>query len=65
LGVTTVGRIPKEKPAHQLAVAQPPEGKQRLVTSKYPNHGWLADLTTLSVGSGFWVLWLPFSLPQC
>lgn len=65
LGVTTVGRILKEKPAPQATAAQAPELRQRIVTSKYPNHVWLADLTTLAIGSGFWASWLPFSLPQC
>ena len=60
LGVTTVGRILKEKPAHQ-----PPGVKPRVVTSKHPNRVWLADLTTLPIGSGFWISWLPFALPQC
>ena len=65
LGATSVGRILKEKPAHQPAAAPSPEVKRHVVTSKYPNHVWLADLTTLPIGSGFWVSWLPFSLPQC
>jgi transposase InsO family protein len=63
-GVTTVGRILKEKPAHQPTAAQAPEAKQRGITSKYPNHVWLADLTTLPIDSGFWASWLPCSLPQ-
>ncbi len=46
LGVTTVGRILKEKPPHQPTAAQAAEAPQRVVTSKYPNHAWLADLTT-------------------
>ncbi len=50
---------------YQPTAAQPPKAKQRVVASKYPNHVWLADLTILSIGSGFWVTWLPFSLPQC
>ncbi len=25
----------------------------------------MTDLTTMPIGSGFWVSWLPFSLPQC
>jgi putative transposase len=65
LGVTTVGRILKEKPAPRPAPAQTPEAQHRVVTSKYPNHVWLADLTTLPISSGFWASWLPFSLPQC
>ncbi len=65
LGVTTVGCILKEKPAHQPTAAQAPEVRKRVVTSKYPKHVWLADLTTLPIGSGFWASWLPFTLPQC
>ena len=59
LGVTTVGRILKEKPPHQPTAAQAAEAPQRVVTSKYPNDAWLADLTTLPIGSGFWASWLP------
>jgi transposase InsO family protein len=65
LGPTTVGRILKEEPAPKLAATQPPQSKQRIVTSKHPNHLWMADLTTVSISSGFWASWLPFSLPQC
>jgi len=65
LGQTTVGRILKEKPAPKPATAQPSQTKQRVVTSKYPNHLWMADLTTVPIGSGFWSTWLPFALPQC
>jgi transposase InsO family protein len=66
LGVTTVGRILKEKPVPPpKAVPSPEEGKERRVTAKYPNHVWLTDLTTVPIGSGFWTAWLPFSLPQC
>ncbi len=65
LGQTTVGRILKEKPAPKPAAHQSPQTKERVVTSKYPNHLWMTDLTTMPIGSGFWVSWLPFSLPQC
>jgi len=65
LGQTTVGRILKEKPAPKPAAHQSPQTKERVVTSKYPNHLWMTDLTTVPIGSGFWVSWLPFSLPQC
>ncbi len=30
------------------------------VTSKYPNHIWLVDLTTFPTSSGFWTPWLPY-----
>ena len=64
LGQTTVGRILKEKPAPKPAATQPSQTKERVVTSKYPNHLWMTDLTTAPIGSGFWATWLPFSLPQ-
>jgi transposase InsO family protein len=34
------------------------------LTSKYPNHIWLVDLTTFPTGGGFWAPWLPLALPQ-
>ena len=36
----------------------------RVVTSKYPNHVWLVDLTVVPTGGGLWCSWLPFALPQ-
>jgi len=62
MGKSTVGRILQEKPA-------PPPQKDaqtrtgRVVTSKYPNHLWLVDLTTVPIGSGFWCSWFPAALP--
>jgi hypothetical protein len=41
------------------------DGKQRIVTAKYPGHVWHVDLTVAPTSLGFWVPWLPFSLPQC
>ena len=64
LGQTTVGRILKEKPAPKPAATQPSQAKERVVTSKYPNHLWMTDLTIAPIGAGFWTTWLPFSLPQ-
>jgi putative transposase len=66
LGATTVGRMLHEKPKPPTlppAHAEP-DGKQRVVTAKYPNHVWHVDLTTVPTG-GFWTTWLPFALPQC
>jgi len=65
LGVTTVGRMLKEPPVAEPAPAPPLVKRKGAVTSKYPNHVWLVDLTTVSIGSGFWVPWSPFSLLQC
>jgi putative transposase len=80
LGATTVGRILKEGPlqrpgdepttsesatedvqAEKSAAGTPP----RVVTAKQINHVWHVDLTVIPIDSGFWVPWLPFSLPQC
>ena len=53
LGKSTVGRILEEKPA-----TPPQKDAQmdtvRVVTSKYPNHVWLIDLTTVPIGVGFY-----------
>jgi transposase InsO family protein len=80
LGVTTVGRILKEKPQstpEQTASDQPTDqtdstesaetanDTKRVVTAKYPNHVGHVDLTTVSILGGFWTSWLPFALPQC
>jgi len=80
LGVTTVGRMLKEKPQpttgetvdSQTAEQESTSGSaadetksKRVVTAKYPNHVWHVDLTTVSIFGGFWTSWLPFALPQC
>lgn len=57
LGATTVGRILKEEPVHRPTEDQKKEGKNRVVTSKYPNHLWQIDLTTVPIGPGFWTTW--------
>ena len=41
----------------------PEHGVRKVVTAKYPNHVWHADLTAVPI-VGFWVPWLPFALPQ-
>ena len=64
LGVTTVGRILKEKPVPTPKPAQKAKTTGRVVTSKYPNHVWLVDLTVVPTGCGLWCSWLPFALPQ-
>jgi putative transposase len=80
LGVTTVGRILKEKPqpTHEETTgaaatdqtdstesAETANDMKRVVTAKYPNHVWHVDLTAVSILGGFWTSWLPFALPQC
>ncbi|HUT92961.1 MAG TPA: hypothetical protein VMY37_25950 [Thermoguttaceae bacterium] len=56
LGATTVGRMLKEKPIPRPKddQDQKTDGKKRVVTSKYPNHLWQIDLTTVPIAPGFW-----------
>jgi transposase InsO family protein len=66
LGVTTIGRIRKEKPAGKPPTSdRKASSKPRVVTSKHPNHLWQIDLTVVPILGGLWTSWLPFSLPQC
>jgi transposase InsO family protein len=59
-----VGRILKEEPIRNPAKPKKKNATGRVVTSKYPNHLWMIDLTTVPIGRGFWTTWSPFSLPQ-
>jgi transposase InsO family protein len=65
LGVTTVGRMlsetepAPEEPAPEIEVVE-----TRLVTASHPGEVWHVDLTTVPTGAGFWVPWVPFTLPQ-
>jgi putative transposase len=61
LGSTTVGRILKEPPRATPEPTTAPS--ERKITSRGPNHIWHIDLTTVPIAGGFWVTWLPFSLP--
>jgi transposase InsO family protein len=68
LGATTVGRILKEtEPVPEEAASALAEFdvvETRIVHAKHPNDVWNIDLTTVPSTAGFWVPWLPFSLPQ-
>ena len=64
LGATTVGRILTEKPTPKPKESQKKDDKYRVVTSKYPNHLWQIDLTTVPIRPGYWTTWQPFSLPH-
>ena len=65
LGTTTVGRMLKRKRRPTPRAAEPePTAKQRIVTAQYVGHVWHVDLTVVPTGLGFWVPWLPLSLPQ-
>ena len=80
LGVTSIGRILKERPTlnghhdHGEPVRQAKSGNPldprspvktgTTVRAKYPNHIWHVDLTTVPIGGGFATTWFPFALPQ-
>jgi putative transposase len=64
LGATTVGRILKEPPPREPIGIEVEVVTSRTVTASYPGHVWHVDLTTVPTWSGFWVPWMPFSLPQ-
>jgi putative transposase len=62
LGATTVRRMLAPTPT---AIARNvPSVMKRVVTAKRPNHVWHLDLSTVPIGFGFWIPWLPLSLPQ-
>ena len=64
VSATTVGRMLKDKPAPRPKPTQDAQTADRVVTSKYPNHVWLVDLTVVPTDAGLWCSWLPFALPQ-
>ncbi len=61
LGTTTVQRALESKPRSTPTPVS--SSFPRVVTAKRPNHVWHSDLTTVPTSLGFWVSWLPFSLP--
>ena len=64
LGPTTVGRILQEKSKPTPKLPATSSTAAPVVTSKYPNHVWNVDLTTVPVGAGFWCSWIPLALPR-
>jgi transposase InsO family protein len=62
LGRTTVRRMLKRRP-RRVAPAATVRSERRIRSSR-PNHMWLVDLTADPTPAGFWILWLPWSLPQ-
>jgi hypothetical protein len=67
LAASTIGRIRKEPPSREPSSppVKPMPSARRVVTAKYPNHVWHADLTVVPTRAGMWTSWLPFALPQC
>jgi len=65
LGVTTVGRMLREtEPMPGDGVLSLDVIDTQVVTARHPGEVWHVDLTTVPTGPGFWVPWIPFSLPQ-
>jgi transposase InsO family protein len=62
LGTTTVRRMLRDDPKKKPARADRDE-TGRVVTSRRPNEIWNVDLTTVPTMLGFWVPWIPLSLP--
>jgi transposase InsO family protein len=62
LGRTTVRRMLKRRP-RRVAPAETVRSDRRIRSSR-PNHIWLVDLTSVPTLAGFWISWLPWSVPQ-
>jgi transposase InsO family protein len=64
LSATTVGRVMRESAPIPDDVQLPVTIYSRRVTARNPGDLWHIDLTAVPTGTGFWVPWLPFALPQ-
>jgi transcriptional regulator with XRE-family HTH domain len=62
LGATTVRRM--LNPAPKPTPRSKRQSKPRAVTARSQNHVWHLDLTTVPTIGGFWISWLPLSVPQ-
>jgi transposase InsO family protein len=62
LGRTTVRRMLRRRP--RCAAPAATARSERRIRSSRPNHIWLVDLTTVPTLAGFWISWLPWSVPQ-
>ncbi len=62
LGRTTVRRMLKGRPRRVASAVT--DRSERRIRSPRPNHIWLVDLTTVPTLAGFWVTWMPWSVPQ-
>lgn len=63
LGATTIRRIEREDSPPPEEPARAPVVRRRRVVGKHPGHTWHVDLTTVPTRAGFWVPWLPCSIP--
>ena len=62
LGRTSVRRMLKRRP--RRAASSATARSERRIRSSHPNHIWLVDLTAVPTLTGFWISWLPWSVPQ-
>jgi len=62
LGRTTIRRMLRRRPRRVAPAAT--VRSERCIRSSHPNHIWLVDLTTVPSLAGFWISWLPWSVPQ-
>ncbi|MFC1610369.1 transposase [Myxococcota bacterium] len=60
---TGVGEQAAEEKANQ-PLTEAEKRPNKPVKSTRPDHVWEIDLTLVPTSAGFWVSWLPFSLPQ-
>ncbi len=58
------GAMTGEQAPGEQAPGEVPKRPNRPVKSKYPDHVWQVDFTLVPTSAGFWVPWLPFTLPQ-
>jgi transposase InsO family protein len=59
-----VGRVLRERDPAPEDLELPPKVASRRVVARNPGDLWHIDLTAVPTGGGFWVPWLPFTLPQ-
>lgn len=62
LGGTTVRRMLADTDRRRPKANSP--ASMRVIRTTRPNEAWNVDLTTVPIGGGFWVSWLPWALPQ-
>ncbi len=63
LGATTVRRMLANADRPRPTKTGPRATAGRVVTAREPNHVWHTDITTVPTHLGFWVPWLPLSIP--
>jgi transposase InsO family protein len=65
LSATTIRRMKSDTTKRTSEPERATKAFFPAVKSRHPNHSWLCDLTTVPTSLGFWVPWIPRTLPQC